>query len=930
MPFVDFTHPLALWLLLLLVPVALLWRRNDLGAARGRIALALRALIVILLVLALAGVRWLLPSDRLCVIFAVDASLSMSGAQQDQARAFVNRAVGHARPGDPVGVILFGRDAWFERAPAPLAPGEQLPAFTTEVERGHTDIARALLLAESAFPEGCRKRVVLLSDGNETLGDAAREAGLGGERDVRVWTWTPPVATAVRDARVDRVETPENARQDEPFDVRVQVHSSVEAAAGLVARRNGRSLGRLPVALHAGDNVFFVPQRLDRAGAFTYDVSVDLEGDANPRNDAASGITFVQGRPRVLYVTGTGEPPGALPAMLAAQGVEVETVSARGLPVTLGALEHYAGVVLANVAATELSEAQLRMTAAYARDLGGGLVMLGGPDAFGAGGWQGTPVADVLPVLLDVRKRKYLPTVAMVLAIDKSGSMAEMAGGVEKMAVAREGAIATLNLLGNLDRIGVVAFDEAARWVVPMRTASRRDEIVADVATLRAGGGTDMYPALQEALRALRGVKAVVKHVIVLSDGITAPRDFRGLVARLQQAGITVSCVGIGPDADHRFMTELARQGRGRAWFTDDGAVVPRIFMRDAMTASRSAIAEEPFVPRVASTHAILRGVKAPIPPLLGYVMTSPRATARTPLETPQGDPLLAAWRIGLGKSMAFTSDDGRRWGRPWARWNQAASLLVQAVRWTFPDGSPSALRVTAETRGSTVTLGVDAGDRNFMDLRATVLDAEANAREVTVQQTGPGRYAGSFEVDGPGSYLVSVRDARTGEMRKVPVVFPYSPEYACDGPDRALLESVATASGGRAEVSADDVFERTGAQARVAQDGRELLAFIAILLLPLDFALRRVFLPPGWAAALRAKLGARPLAAAPEAATLSALKVRKASVRAEAEAQTAAAPKAAAAAPKAAAPTESTPSVAPSTESTLEQLKKARRERRG
>jgi len=852
MPALEFSRPAALLLLGLLIPV-IWWARHSsagLPRMRARLSLVLRCLIIVLLVLALAGLRLMVPSEQVSTIFLVDASLSASDTQQSWARNFVADAIKGMAPGDEAGVVLFGGDAWFERGMGELSArnaADPLPPFASAVTRDYTDISRGLLLAQGAFGEGGRRRIVLLSDGNENVGDAAREAGLAAERGIPVWT-VPYPARAASDALVDGVEVPDVPRKDEPFDLRVHVRSSMAGPAVLVLERNGVHLGRIPVELHQGDNVFFIPQTLPRAGAFTWQVRVEAEGDANPRNNTAGAVAFVRGRARVLYVYGGAEGPGFVPGMLKAQGVEVEAVTPRHLPLSLAELQDYAAIIFSNVSAVEISEEQMRMLAAHARDMGGGFIMLGGPGSFGVGGYHETPVAEILPVRLDVRKRKFLPTVALVLVIDKSGSMKEQAGAVSKIGVAREAAIVTLDLLGAADLLGVVAFDEASKWLVSMRKAGRRQEIIDEVATLRAGGGTNLYPGLEDAYKALLTSNAAVKHIIVLSDGRTAPADFDGLVKKIKKANITVSCVGVGADADTLFMSDMAKKAGGMAYFTRDGTMLPRIFTRDAMLASRSAMVEEPFVPTVRDPHPILRGI-ASIPALGGYVMTTTRESARTPLLTHQGDPLLAAWRIGLGKSVAFTSDDGRRWARRWQAWPGAAGFFTQAVRWTFSEMQQSPLRVSTERRGGAVDLAVDAGDGNFLSLEATVVDPSAKVEKIKLRQTGPGRYRGNFTLGAPGSYVVSVLDRSSGQQRKLGLVFPYSPEYRDEKPNTFLMHRLAQVSGGRFNPRPDQVFERVGASQRVARDGWSLLALVALLLFPLDIALRRVFLPTGWPA---------------------------------------------------------------------------------
>jgi uncharacterized membrane protein len=869
---VEFVRPSALWLLLLVIPVVLASARSRarLPRPRHRLALAVRLAGIVLLVLALGGLRWITRSDRLSVMFVIDRSLSVSASGRAWSADYVRQALSARRPGDTVGVVVFGRDAAID---VESAERSSVGAPSAVIDADGTDISRALSLAEAAFPQDQARRIVLLSDGAETHGDAQAEAGSAAERGVSIWTACPPRSEG-REVLVDRVEAPAVPRKDEPFELRVTVKSSGATAAALLVKRNGIDVGRVPLTLHHGDNVFFVPQTLHEAGVYDWQVTVEAEGDTEPGNNTSSAVAAVEGPPRVLYLVGDDAQPGYVPAMLAAQGLAVDVATARHLPTSLVELERYASVVLANVSALAVSDRQMSLLASYVKDLGGGLVMIGGPDGFGAGGWYRTPVEDVLPVRMDIRKRKSLPTVGLALVIDKSGSMADMAGGLEKMALARESAIATLEMLGPYDWIGVIAFDEAAKWVVEMQPAKDPRAIAAQVASLRAGGGTALYPGLLEAYGALLEVKAPVRHAIVLSDGATAPGDFDGLLAKMRAAHITVSTVAIGQDADRPFMQKLARSGGGAAYYTDNASLLPRIITRDAVLSSHSALVEEPFIPRGGDPHPITRGLGGKVPALLGYDMTTAREHASVPLLTPQGDPLLAAWRSGLGKSVAFTSDDGRRWSGRWSGWSAAPGLFSQAVRWTISELEGGAIRLRARVDGATLRVTAETGPGE--SLEGVVLDGEGKRHPLALEQTGPGRFEGQLASAGPGGYMVRVRDPRNGDARKAGVVVSYSPELRRLEPDRFLLGRIAALSGGREQPSPSAVFAPPSEPVRVGRDGWPLLVLIAAALFPLDVALRRVFLPAGWWARMWTRSGQAVVESARGAQTLGALKAAR------------------------------------------------------
>ncbi|MHB2017913.1 MAG: VWA domain-containing protein, partial [Candidatus Xenobia bacterium] len=761
-------------------------------------------------------------------------------------------------------------DAWID-APVHFGHGTLSGGTLSSVGTDRTDISRALRLASATFPENVHKRIVLLTDGNENQGDAAAEAQLAKARGIELWTVPYPEETTP-EVLVESVSLPPRVDLDAPFEVKVVVRSTQETDGILRLSQNGTEVARSAVHLHAGPNVFFLPRITDKPGAYRYEATIEAAADTRPENNTASAVTFVAGRPRVLYLTGYNGRPGFLPSVLKAQGIDVDVGTSQDFPTTLDGLAGYRAVIFSNLPATELSDAQMKLLASYVRGLGGGFAMLGGPDSFGAGGWYGTPVEEILPVSMDLRKKKLLPTIAIAIAIDKSGSMGELTGGVEKMLLAREAAIATLDLIGPQDQIGVVCFDEAAYWTVPLQPAVKRPEIADEIATIRPGGGTDMYPALQEAYQALKGATAVVKHIIVLSDGETAPRDFDTLLSHIEADHITVSTVAVGVDADQHFMAHLAELGKGRAYYTDQPSVLPRIFTKDTILASRRAVSEKPFLPqRSDDALSLLRGV--PIeqaPPLLGYVLTSPRDRAQTPLLGPDGDPLLSGWRIGLGKSIAFTCDDGRRWARPWASWQPSRTFFTQMVRWLFSDVPDASFAVDATQQGGHLRLQVDASDdsgqfQNFLDLQATV--SGPSTLHLPLHQTAPGRYVAEADLPQTGSYVVTVQDPKSDRQRRVAIDYPYSPEFSQTGTNHSLMARL-----GRPAGPHDRFFARPPTPVYRPQDVWWPLALCALLLFPIDIAIRRVFLPDGW---LRRAKGQESVAPAVDP-TLSALKQRK------------------------------------------------------
>ncbi|MBI3928313.1 MAG: VWA domain-containing protein [Armatimonadetes bacterium] len=884
----EFSDPGWLALLGLLVPVVWISARSraDLPRWRRLASTAVRCLILALLVLALAGLRKTVASDRVTTLFLVDRSLSAGSRAKTWSEELVGRAIEGMGPRDRMGVLTFASEAMLELTPS--RPSRLAP-FTTVVDPSGSDLAGAIRFSCASFPADSARRIVLISDGNQTTGDAVVEARLARALGVEIWTVPLPDEPG-NEVLVESLEVPGRPAEDMPFDVRVQVLSREQARGTLLVTRNGQVVARQQVQLEPGRNVFLVPQRLASAAVFEYSATIEVDQDGSPVNNRATGVAVVRGRSRILYVHGREHPSGPIPALLRGSGLEVDVVSSAGLPSGLAGWQSYQALILDDVSAFHLSGRQMEWIAGLVREMGLGFAMIGGPDSYGVGGYYGSPIADILPVSLEIRKGRNAPVVALVLAIDKSGSMDapdSSDSATTKLELAREAAIASASLLTPQDYLGVVGFDSAARWVVPFRNHQELKSVVAQIGTMRPGGGTDLFPALSQALAKIGTAGAPLSHVIVVTDGQVAPADFDRLCADARRQRITISTVAVGQDADLPFLAGLARNGKGRAYLASSAAMLPRIFTRDTVIASRAAFVEKPFHPLLVQSHSILRGVDTEgAPALKGCNLTTARpAPAQMLLSTPAGEPVLAAGRAGLGKTVAWTSDNGRRWATPWAQAAQFSSVLAQSVRWILPEAEDPGLRLALESAGENRVRVVgearapDGTFRDALELQARVIGPGGGSHQLPLLQTGPGRYEAEWALSEPGSWLIHVADPVTGRGSTRVWTMPYSPEYARIGTDRTLLSEIARVGGGRYDPNITEVFEDPRTPLRMSNPIWETLVLAALLLLPLDVAIRRVFLPDSW---FRRKIRER--VAAPTAAegTLSRLAGVKKSVREE------------------------------------------------
>jgi Ca-activated chloride channel family protein len=861
-----------LWQLFVVIAVVLLavegllyWRRQSAGrwalpGSHGdRWALATRSALVVLLVLTLfrpTMPRWV---DRLNVVFLLDHSDSVSLAARERSWRFVSEAVKHLRTNDRHSLIVFGEEAVVDQALA-NRPGIDRPR--AEVRTRGTNLFQAIQLALATLPPGHANRIVLLTDGQQTRGSGVTGAQAAKEAGTDIYYVAAPL-TFTQEVVAESLVLPREVKFGEPFQASVVAWSLKDTNGRLSLFRNGEFLGSQVIRLNAGKNVFSYRQSLDASGIHVYQAALEVDGDTIEENNRAVGTVVVRGRPQVLLAEKDRTHAQSLVAALRSQNIDVTVVEAAGIPKDVAGLQKYDGIVLSNVSSLKMTRAQMAQIRDYVRDHGGGLIMIGGEESFGVGGYYRTPVEEALPVTMEVRQKVEIPSLAVVLSIDRSGSMAMSTDEkITKLDLAKEASHLVVDLLDDRNEVGVQSWDTEFLWDVSVRPARDKGAIHHAIATIKAGGGTDGYPALKDAYSVLFERPALLKHVIFLSDGQMTRGDFQGLLRRMVKDKITVSSVAIGKDSDVQLMVDIAKWGRGRFYYTEDSQTIPRIFTLETQLASKASLVEQPFKPQLTGpSHEAIQDIdwKA-VPPLGGYVATTLKQNAEMVLMSHQEDPILAAWRYGLGRSVAFTSDAKAKWGVLWLRWRDFNKFWAQVTRWTLRSGSRADTVAAVERRDDFGEIVVDAVDAkgefiNFLDTQVGVVAPNRERTVIDLEQVAPGRYRGRFPASQEGVYLVGMAQRRQDQVigsQLAGLVVPYARELRDLGVDETALREMAELTGGGALREPRQVFQEARRQSRIAVDVWPwMVGLVALLMIP-EIALRRV------APAAFRRLGAR------------------------------------------------------------------------
>jgi len=838
----QFTHPHWLWLL----PLAwgwvvwLAWKTDvQISAWRRWTVLGVRLIVILLGVLAIAGLQWLRPQEGVNVFFLLDRSDSIPSTQQEAARKYVNHAAAEKKKDDRAGVLVFGTEAAIESSASPII---DLQKVTAVVGSERTDLAGAIRLGTAAFPETGQKRLVVISDGNENVGDAMSALlsalPLGVTVDV-----IPLGVQRGNDVSVQKLGVPSQVKKGQTFEVKIFVQADQAQSATARLYRNEQPLGEQKVDLTAGKNLFTFPQTLAEAGFYSYSVYLEAAGDGVPQNNQAAGFINVRGDPRVLLVSFDPEADRELAAALRSSLIEVKATGITGLPNTLAEMQSYDAIFISNLAAGDIGYDNMRLLESAVRDFGVGLVCVGGDQTYAAGGYRNTPLEATLPVNMELDSKKVLPKGAVVLVMHGM----EFGNGNQ---VARDCALGVLDALGPQDELGVVLWDGTERWLVELSAVRDKKEHGRSIAGMNQGDLPSFQGVMGRGYDALKKSTANLKHMIVFSDGDPGAPSAQ-LMQDIRGGRITASTVLISGHAAPDTMTWIADQGRGRFYNIQNPAQLPQIFIKEAAVILKSAIFEEPFTPKLVSGSEIVRGISS-YPVLRGYVCTTPKPRAELPLVSDKGDPVLAHWQYGLGRAVAFTSDAKAKWARDWLNWAQFRQFWSQAAQWSLRRVANADFTTEVAIDKGEGHISVEALDekgdyRNFLNLQTVVVSPKGERATVRLEQVSPGRYEARFPTKEVGSYLLNMMEMKDGKLAgsmAVGASVNYSPEFTAPEPNLSLLTRLAETSGGKTldlASASPNPFLHDRKKTFQPIDWWEWLLKTAVILFVFDVGLRRI-----------------------------------------------------------------------------------------
>ena len=843
-------------LLLLLVPLlfAYYWfgRARGLGGAARLVLLTLLALVASVPLAPLGG-------KGIDVIVVADLSRSMPADSSARTQEIVRLLEQRRAAGDRVGIVTFGRQPRVERLPQEFG---ETAAFIQEVDRDGSDLGGAISLAASLIPRERPGRIVVLSDGEANgaaVAGAAHEAAARGiPIDIRAFS-----RGEAADIAVESLDLPGMVDEREPFQFTASVRTdrTVESEATLF--RDGVAIAKTTQTFRPGATQLTFRDAIDRPGVARYRLEVAAAGDRVPENNRGEGAVRVEAPASILLVNASGQPDNFSRA-LAAGKLRVQIVTPSALPREVAGLLAFRAVILENVPAGQAGPQALSALGRFATDLGGGLLVTGGGGSFGVGGYFKSVLDEDLPVSMEVKNEHRKLSLAMAVALDRSGSMAAPTGdGRTKMDLANLGACAAIGTLGPFDEVGVIAVDSAPHVVTPLTPATDKDALCAQVRTIQSmGGGIFTYTALVTAAQMVQESNKGTRHIVLFADAADAeePGEYQRLLATLTPIGITVSVIGLGSetDVDAEFLKDVAARGGGRVYVAATAEDLPRLFAQEAITVARSSFVTDPAATRTLPDLVLLGELPAsPFPGLDGYNLTylRPGATMGVVTTDEYRAPVLAFWHRGLGRIAALTAEVDGKYSRRLNTWSGFQGFAVGLGRWLLGGAPPVGMQASLDRRGAEGIVRVEldpdrvrGGKEDVRTATATLVppgarQGDASSR-LTLAWIDDDTLEARFPVQKAGLYLGAVQLGNGQVLPLAPLTLPYSPEFEPRiDPDEGIktLREIARLTGGTERTAWEGVFGAAGLRHRQVRDLVIPLAIALQLLHVIEIAGRRL-----------------------------------------------------------------------------------------
>ena len=803
---------------------------------KKRVSIIARLFLVMSLILAMAGTSIVKSSKYNQLLVIADNSQSMQTKQRDVTKQV--KQIQTDLPQDyKLAVMNFAKNQAVDLS---FDSNTEFLNFNNNVETENTNIESAFDFAINIFDAQMPKHILLISDGEQNIGDASNAVGALKAQNIRVDVLKYE-KDEIPDAQITKVGLPDIIYQGERFDINVTIDSTENKSGVLYLYGNRELIGTEQIQIQKGENNFVFEDIAEQSGMVSYEVLLEEEG-GSIKNNKKSAVAKVIGAPTVLLLeSGEGE-ARELVKMLKAVSINSQTLKASLMPADMGALQVFDSIALVNVDAHDFSQEQISTLDNYVATLGRTLVTFGGDTSYALGNYIGTGLEKMLPIECDVRNKLDMPDLSLVIIIDKSGSMLDGQYGITKLELAKKAAAEATEMLTENDQIGVIAFDDMAAWAVKLQKAENIQSIQNDIASIGAGGGTMMYSSLNEAYEALAKTNTKLKHVILLTDGQPADGGFDEVVNKMANEGITLSSVAVGTDANSYLMERLAKIGKGRFYQTDIFSDIPQIFAKETNLAMESYIQNREFYPVFVEPSPMTQTFTDGLPKVNGFLASVIKPTATLALESDNDMPILASWLYGTGTVVSWMSDVKGIWTEDYLAWNNGAVFFAGFISHNL-NADKGAGTLTVESKNDKGEIILSNVATRKLETSATVISPNGDKKEIILNMVEPGKYSNEFDIDEDGVYVIQAEQKENGKIINslesgMPV--SYSAEFDVRSKEgMSVLQYLASSTGGKMIEALDELYLTPFEKIKQSQEVNFFL--IALILLIVDIAVRRL-----------------------------------------------------------------------------------------
>jgi len=840
-----FLQPIWLILLLPLALVLALWRQP------GRFLQVVRALVFLLTIIALARPALKIPSRDGSVLVLVDRSASMPpGAQADQKKA-IEVLEKSMNSGDEIGIVSFGSRAYVEK---PLNK-DRFSEFNGIVGKDLSNLSEALDRALSLIPADSPSRILILSDGRWSGSDPSQAATRAAAAGVAIDYRTQQRSTA-GDLGIDHIDAPDTVVPGESYLVTAWVKSPIRQQASVNLRKGTNVIAATMREFEPGLNRLMFRDRASEAGSLSYSLVVNTsEPDPIPENNRARFIVGVEGIRSMLTISNKKE--SGLHRLIQEGGLDVEHKQIEEVDWGLASLMNYSSILIENVTATDIGNTGLESLAAWVRQTGSGLMITGGGNSYGQGGYYNSALDPILPVTMELRQEHRKLKLGIVVALDRSGSMAApVGGGKTKMDLADIGTANVYDLIGPSDELGVIAIDSAPHTVINLAPKSKLAASGARNKILKIesmGGGIYVYEALKAAVTMLNGSTAGTRHIILFSDARDSeePGDYKRLIEKAVATGMTISVIGLGKDTDvdAALLKDIAKRGGGEIYFTENAHDIPQIFAQDTFSVARSTfIKDATDFDLTAAFQNLSPALKGKNPPELGgynLCYVRPKADMAAVTTDEYTAPVVASWYAGSGRVLCYTGEADGEYAGDLAKWDSVGDFFCSQARWvsgerrTLPEELMLDHRVV--NGNYRVELHLDPDRENDPFTEAPLVELLRGRSGITpLQLRGRMNWETAdlltYEVPmtGDDTVLASVKVAEYPVVTLSPTCLPYSEEFrpVQPGKGRESLQKLARMTVGRERVELTSIWDDLPRKAQFIDITPWLLLLAALLFL--------------------------------------------------------------------------------------------------